>query len=702
MKKLTPTLLMAFMFLLICASCSFYKKNESNLPPVRILDATIAKSIDFKGDLAFPVYPSQIFSPQDKEAVSHVEIENLTGYHEIKWEWIEPDGKIYISTDNYKLKVGRGKIIPKSSVWHEMFINGEKAAELSGMWKINIYLDDALVSSQEFEIQKDIVYGSPVGVPPILSIANINFSEIGIKSDETKNLEITVKNEGYGSGKDVYIELWSGTKGLIFDRKINLETIKEKNGVIQKSVSITGGPELGTGIGSIDLKIIDPNFKTKVKGKRIKFKTERFYRPELILAKFEVKESVSYSQDNMISKNEIIDLKITVQNIGPGSAEDIQLSVINKQEGLMFLGAGLESEITESIPIAKVIEPSKYEVFTFRYFLNNDFKNQEIKFSIKGTERNNKYGFSETKQVPLNKKLISEGAIKEIKVDDKNKSDVVMSYKTEILDLPDNEVDIDVNVAITPMNNPDAVAIIIGNQSYKQYSPNSSKFALKDAELVRHYVMKTLAYNASNIIYEIDVEKKKFEKIFGMHGDFASSRLYSYIKPKKSDVFIYYIGASLIDKESKKSYICPTDFDPKYTEQTGYSISALIDNIAEMEPKRIIMIFDTGFEVGNDSGISPFNEYFGNISKGIVLLSSSYGQISNDYEDKKHSLFTYFFLKAISGFSDVDGDRNLSFQEIFSYISNETEAIPYWARRLNKSQMPVMIGSKPGDILVVY
>ncbi|MBF0227518.1 MAG: hypothetical protein HQK76_18890 [Desulfobacterales bacterium] len=39
----------------------------------------------------------------------------------------------------------------------------------------------------------------------------------------------------------------------------------------------------------------------------------------------------------MISKNEIIDLKITVQNIGPGNAEDVQLNVINKQEGIRLI-----------------------------------------------------------------------------------------------------------------------------------------------------------------------------------------------------------------------------------------------------------------------------------------------------------------------------------------------------------------------------
>ena len=86
----------------------------------------------------------------------------------------------------------------------------------------------------------------------------------------------------------------------------------------------------------------------------------------------------------------------------------------------------------------------------------------------------------------------------------------------------------------------------------------------------------------------------------------------------------------------------------------------------------------------------------------VVLTSAKSDQISSCYDDKKHGLFTYFFLKAICGAGDIDKNNQLTFQEIFDYISDRSEGIPYWARRLHgRMQTPVLhgIGS---NIFVVY
>jgi hypothetical protein len=62
-------------------------------------------------------------------------------------------------------------------------------------------------------------------------------------------------------------------------------------------------------------------------------------------------------------------------------------------------------------------------------------------------------------------------------------------------------------------------------------------------------------------------------------------------------------------------------------------------------------------------------------------------------------------LKAIHDFenSDVNGDRELTFQEVFNYISNENEGLPYFARRLHGvEQTPTIQGGNSDKRLIQF
>lgn len=83
----------------------------------------------------------------------------------------------------------------------------------------------------------------------------------------------------------------------------------------------------------------------------------------------------------------------------------------------------------------------------------------------------------------------------------------------------------------------------------------------------------------------------------------------------------------------------------------------------------------------------------GKIPAGINLFtSSSKDEISSWYLEKRHGLFTYFFLKALQGDADKNKDKNLTFAEIRDYL---TENVPYLARRMyNRSQSPEFVGEE--------
>ena len=82
-----------------------------------------------------------------------------------------------------------------------------------------------------------------------------------------------------------------------------------------------------------------------------------------------------------------------------------------------------------------------------------------------------------------------------------------------------------------------------------------------------------------------------------------------------------------------------------------------------------------------------------------VYTSATGQQISAWYPDKKHSLFTYYFLKAIQGDGDSNNDKKLTRGEIQTYLTDNVE---YRARTFNREQSPQMLTTDKNQVVVRY
>ena len=88
--------------------------------------------------------------PNDEQVVAFLSLDDVTGYHTLRWEWIEPDSGIYLVSNEYSLVVKKGKYLPKVTAWHRLSINYEAAADTLGEWKVAVYVDDELVDVKPF------------------------------------------------------------------------------------------------------------------------------------------------------------------------------------------------------------------------------------------------------------------------------------------------------------------------------------------------------------------------------------------------------------------------------------------------------------------------------------------------------------------------------------------------------------------------
>ena len=273
--------------------------------------------------------------------------------------------------------------------------------------------------------------------------------------------------------------------------------------------------------------------------------------------------------------------------------------------------------------------------------------------------------------------------------------------------------DVDMNIPQTSVKNPDAVAVVIGNRYYRSSDIPEVTYADNDARVMKDYLIKTLGYKDANIIYKLDATKAEFEQIFGIKGNHAG-KLNEYIRPEKSDVFIYYSGHGAPDPDTMQGYFIPSDCDSSRYSLNGYPLDVFYENLSKLRVRSLTIVLDACFSGGTNSGkpllksASPFGIKVVNpaVAKGntICMTSSEGDQISSWYDEKRHGLFTYVFLKGLGGAADTNKDRILSYEELYQYVSDRTEGVPYWARRLHqgRTQTPTIQGIYVNKTLVRY
>lgn len=263
----------------------------------------------------------------------------------------------------------------------------------------------------------------------------------------------------------------------------------------------------------------------------------------------------------------------------------------------------------------------------------------------------------------------------------------------------DLRVDVDQNIPAGTLAGRDDVAVVIGNRNYGVAGTPDVDYALRDAAVMREYLVKTLGYDAKNILYVENATYAGFAQLFGREGD-PHGKLFNYVVPGKSRVFVYYVGHGAPDPRSGDAYFVPVDADPQYLKTSGYRLQTFYDNLSRLPAKSVTVVLDSCFS-GNSAGgmlfkgvssISLRAKAVAAPPKLTVLASSRDDQMSNWYDAKRHSLFTYYFLKGLGGAADLDRNRKVTVAEMEKYLD---EQVPRMARRLKgAAQAPQVSGDR--------
>jgi len=308
--------------------------------------------------------------------------------------------------------------------------------------------------------------------------------------------------------------------------------------------------------------------------------------------------------------------------------------------------------------------------------------------------------FKETKKIP-------DSIIKNGTTVNSTPKTPVNTTTTVTTDIQRFSSDIETNIPSTTKQNNNAIAVIIGNKNYLNQDVPEVSYAHRDANTFKNYLINSLGYKEGNIIYAEDATQATFFSIFGNEAN-HKGKLYNYVKPNESDVFIYYNGHGGPSPETKEAYFVPSDCDPSQLSLNGYALNTFYNNLAQLPYKTITVVIDACF-----SGVSEGGALLKNMSpifintenkikldeNAIVLTASANNQVASWYPEKQHSLFSYFLMKGMQGEADQNNDQKIALKELGTYLLEE---VPYWARRLHSREQSPEIWGNPIHTFSTY
>ena len=253
--------------------------------------------------------------------------------------------------------------------------------------------------------------------------------------------------------------------------------------------------------------------------------------------------------------------------------------------------------------------------------------------------------------------------------------------------------------AVSTRENPDAIAVIIGNRNYGGRTP-AVEFAHNDADAMQRYMIEFLGISDRNIIDLRDAKLAELEAVLG-NARSHQGKLWRWVRPGESDVFVYYSGHGMPGLKDGRRYLLPVDGNPDTPEIQGFALEVLYNNLEKLDARSVTVFLDACF-----SGESPRGPLTRRAS-GIrvvpqeettvtftVLSAAGSDQIASWDEEANHGLFTKHLLDALSGAADGKrygkSDGRITLSEIHNYLDRE---MTYAARRqYGRNQEATIIG----------
>ena len=464
-----------------------------------------------------------------------------------------------------------------------------------------------------------------------------------IDVNESCKIVMKLKNVGMGDGIGLIakIEAVGDIDGITCQSK-NLSTIKVGTTEIVE-FPIVANMNTIDGSAEFTVYVKEPlGFDTD--HYKVKVQTRKFQSPSIVVKDY----LVSGDNGGVLEKSKPFNLKVLLQNVGQGPAEDVYVELVYPQN-------------VYNVSAQDLFQFSKWpsgeaRTLDFQLLVNAKYQEIVLPLSIKISEKYKKYGENKEINLTLNQPLTSHQTI-----------EVAAQVTQSIVDVQLHS-DVDKNIPQTEKINPHCYALIIGNYDYHSYqnglnSEQDVPFAAEDATMFKEYCEKTLGIEAKNISFLSNATAAKMNQEI----DFIT-RLAAH--DPQAEIVFYYAGHGFPDELTKTSYLIPVDVNVTNL-SSAIALYDLYQKLSATQAQKITVFLDACFSGGGrDMGllasrgikVTPQKD---NLSGNIVVFSATTAdQVALPYSDKKHGMFTYFLLKKLQ-----ESRGECTYGELYDYLN---------------------------------
>ncbi|MBM3330777.1 hypothetical protein FJY68_02860 [candidate division WOR-3 bacterium] len=548
--------------------------------------------------------------------------------------------------------------------------------------------------------------GPKPSFPPRLE-TKLAFEEAGrrnqaLDAGEQAFIVVAVANSGKGRADSLRVrtEAISTIEGVSIGADVIVPAIAPQE-TARVKVRIVASEDVPDQEIRFRVSVIEPVFGADAFPSVINIVARSIEPPDLVVYDIAITDNESESEwaqgngNGQLEINEQVEVTTIVQNRGIGTAYGVRVTVTPSDQNVLYQSPQSEMNLGD-------IPAGEWRTLKYPVFVNARFREDTVKLALSIAEQRPKFSRGASVKIPMNTKV---QAPTEVAVQPKARPGVATPATPP--SLTDSLL---VDIPRGPAN-PDAFAVVVGVSKYRSVA--AVEYARQDAEAMRRYLVEAFGFQDANVIALADPSKGDLERTFGTAGN-PEGQLFNLVsrKPGQCDVFVYYVGHGAPSIKEKKGYLVPADASPDYIEINGYPLDAFYANLGKMPARSVTVVLDACFtgETPDVAGkvstllrdasplvIAPVAEELP--QNATVMTAATGSQIASWYPEKKHSLFTYWFLKGLKGDADSNKDGSITLGEVGAYVRNQ---VPPIARHVyNREQTPEFRGSADAVLLKV-
>jgi Caspase domain len=252
-------------------------------------------------------------------------------------------------------------------------------------------------------------------------------------------------------------------------------------------------------------------------------------------------------------------------------------------------------------------------------------------------------------------------------------------------------------------------AVVIGVGGYESPAVPKLRYPVADADAVYQTLLASGGFKKENILLLTDRTERKptLRNIKWALGTFLARSAH------KDDLVVIYFaghGASEVDqrgmeRDGLSKYLVPIDADPDDLYSSALPMDEMQNVLQRIEAERVTVFLDAcysgaaggrTFASTKTRGVNVDDIFLDRLtrSKGRAIVTASRpSEVSIELADLGHGVFTYYLVRGLQGYADLNRDGIVSLQEIYEYLAQE---VSKKSRAVGGNQHPMLKGELEG------